>query len=113
MIQTIYFKYIYIYWGNFGQMRGFILSFFLLFCLFNGLAPDLRESSTKFSCAKLTAAHVGLSSVHNPPDEIVSNRGLNLTGEPKTLDRGEQNGTEASASQKVTLRCASEKQVKS
>ncbi|KAM3831822.1 LIM and calponin homology domains-containing protein 1 isoform 8-T12 [Vipera latastei] len=66
-------------------------------------APDLRESSTKFSCAKLTVAHVGLSSVHNHPDKIESNRGLNLTGEPKTLERGEQNGTEASASQKFQV----------
>ncbi|KAK9399209.1 LIM and calponin domains-containing protein 1 [Crotalus adamanteus] len=49
------------------------------------------------------AAHVELSSVHNHPNEIESNRGLNSTREPKMLERGEQNGTEASASQKVQI----------
>ncbi|XP_039181180.1 LIM and calponin homology domains-containing protein 1 isoform X12 [Crotalus tigris] len=67
------------------------------------LAPDLTESSTKFSCANLMVAHMELSSVHNHPNEIESNRGLNSTREPKMLERGEQNGTEASASQKVQI----------
>ncbi|XP_015682823.1 LIM and calponin homology domains-containing protein 1 [Protobothrops mucrosquamatus] len=63
-------------------------------------APDLTESSTKFSCANLMVAHMELSSVHNHPNEIESNRGLNSTREPKIPERGEQNGTEPVASQK-------------
>ncbi|KAL7976427.1 hypothetical protein Chor_015491 [Crotalus horridus] len=65
-------------------------------------SPSL-SANTRFSCANLMAAHMELSSVHNHPNEIESNRGLNSTREPKMLERGEQNGTEASASQKVHI----------